>query len=55
MADTRFDLGVIGLDRLTSAAPIAALAARQVDDQVLLGQGKARGDALDGDAERRPV
>ena len=55
VSDAAEDLGSVLLDRLSRAAAVAALPAREVDGQVILGQGQAGRDALDRRAQRRAM
>ena len=55
VADAADDLGPVLLDRLARAAAVAALAAGQVDRELVGRQRQPGRHALDRDAERRPV
>ena len=55
VADAGDDVGGVVLDRLAGAAPVAALAAGEVDRQLLGRQGEPGRHALDDHAERSAV
>ncbi len=55
MADAAEDLGPVLLDRLAGAAAVAALAPGQVHGERVGGQAQPGRDALERDAEGRPV
>ena len=55
VADAAEDLGPVLLDGLARPAAVAALAAGEVDREVVLGQGEPGGHALDGRPERLSV
>ncbi len=54
-ADAADDASEIRLDLLTAAPAVAALAARQVASEVVLGDLQAGGQALDYDGQLRPM
>ena len=49
------DLGAVLLDRLARTAAVATLATREIDREVIGGERKPGGHALDGDAKRWSV
>ena len=51
MSDAAKDLGPVLLDCLARASAVAALAAGEVDGEVVGGDRQAGRDALDGDPE----
>src|SRR5207249_3892995 len=53
--DARDDPGPVVLDRLPGASTVATLAPGEIDDEVVLGQGEAGRDAIEGDPERRAM